>query len=311
MTGREPDYYAVLEVPPQADAATIRAAHKRLVRACHPDVNPGIDPSRIALVNAAFEVLSDPAQRKLYDVRRGKRGRRDTAADDPEVQDTRRRAARQAAQKDLLRQQQTERRAREAAERIKRKVRNEQDAAAAAERLRAHEERMAAERAQDPDRKERLRQQAEQAAAVAARQEQARQARLRQQTRQPIEKPSLTSPAFAMFRSSCWKTLRSPEFLADLGSPRSGSKGRWEALANGLRWQGEGREVVLLMRDLDWALQQLWVRGRISQYALTNRMGSRAEAGKAFFMTLRSLPFFEVRPDPWTLFLNRALWEAK
>lgn len=61
--------YATLGLHERCTAAQIRAAYRLLARQHHPDVNPG---SRDALaqtqaLNAAYEILSDPARRSTYD----------------------------------------------------------------------------------------------------------------------------------------------------------------------------------------------------------------------------------------------------
>lgn len=62
------DYYAILHVDPSAGADTIAAAYHRLMRKYHPDKNPSPDATRRAQeINAAYEVLSDPAKRAAYD----------------------------------------------------------------------------------------------------------------------------------------------------------------------------------------------------------------------------------------------------
>jgi curved DNA-binding protein CbpA len=61
--------YEVLEVSPNARDAVIKAAWRCLVQQCHPDRNAS-DPAadkRLALINQAYAVLSDPAQRARYD----------------------------------------------------------------------------------------------------------------------------------------------------------------------------------------------------------------------------------------------------
>ena len=63
------DHYAVLGVDRGADAATIKAAYRRLARQFHPDV-AGDDPeaeTRFKQVSHAYEVLSDPERRRRYD----------------------------------------------------------------------------------------------------------------------------------------------------------------------------------------------------------------------------------------------------
>lgn len=63
------DYYKLLGVDRAADDKAIRAAYRKLARKYHPDVNPG-DASaeeRFKEISEAYDVLSDPASRKLYD----------------------------------------------------------------------------------------------------------------------------------------------------------------------------------------------------------------------------------------------------
>lgn len=65
------DYYAVLQVDPRADPEIIEAAYRRLSRKYHPDVSADPEAShRMRELNAAYEVLSDPARRRAYDRRR-------------------------------------------------------------------------------------------------------------------------------------------------------------------------------------------------------------------------------------------------
>jgi molecular chaperone DnaJ len=69
------DYYEVLGVPRDADEETIRRAYVDAVRDCHPDVSDTPeDEARFRSLSQAYEVLSRPDSRELYD-RYGYRGR--------------------------------------------------------------------------------------------------------------------------------------------------------------------------------------------------------------------------------------------
>jgi molecular chaperone DnaJ len=63
------DFYAILGVPQDADAAEIKKAYRRLARQHHPDQNPGDTAAeqRFKDVGEANSVLSDPEQRREYD----------------------------------------------------------------------------------------------------------------------------------------------------------------------------------------------------------------------------------------------------
>ena len=80
VKGALPDYYAVLQVQPDADIEVISAAYRQLMKKYHPDVAGG-DPHQIAdhhrrskEINEAFGVLRDTRRRKQYDEARLLRG---------------------------------------------------------------------------------------------------------------------------------------------------------------------------------------------------------------------------------------------
>lgn len=63
------DYYEVLGVSRNADAAAIKKAYRKLAKKYHPDSNEGnaTAAERFKEVNEAYDVLSDEKKRKLYD----------------------------------------------------------------------------------------------------------------------------------------------------------------------------------------------------------------------------------------------------
>lgn len=63
------DFYQILGIPRSADAKDIKAAYRKLARKYHPDVNPNDKnaETRFKEVSEAYDVLSDPEKRKMYD----------------------------------------------------------------------------------------------------------------------------------------------------------------------------------------------------------------------------------------------------
>ncbi|MFQ6014753.1 MAG: DnaJ domain-containing protein [Anaerolineae bacterium] len=65
------NHYKTLQLRPNASAAEIGRAYRRLARQYHPDANPAAGKERAArqmrLLNEAYEVLRDPLKRATYD----------------------------------------------------------------------------------------------------------------------------------------------------------------------------------------------------------------------------------------------------
>jgi curved DNA-binding protein CbpA len=62
------DPYATLQVDRRAEPEVIAAAYRSLARKYHPDKNASqASTKRMQEINAAYEILSDPAKRRAYD----------------------------------------------------------------------------------------------------------------------------------------------------------------------------------------------------------------------------------------------------
>ena len=63
------DYYEVLGIGKQADEKEIKKAYRKLAKKYHPDMNPGDKAAeqKFKEVTEAYNVLSDPEKKKLYD----------------------------------------------------------------------------------------------------------------------------------------------------------------------------------------------------------------------------------------------------
>ncbi len=63
-----PDPYSTLQVDRRAEAEVIAAAYRSLARKYHPDKNASeTSTKRMQELNAAYEILGDPAKRRAYD----------------------------------------------------------------------------------------------------------------------------------------------------------------------------------------------------------------------------------------------------
>jgi len=62
------DYYSLLDIMPNATQEEVRQAYRRVARTCHPDISTAPDAEeRFKELNIAYEILADPAKRKVYD----------------------------------------------------------------------------------------------------------------------------------------------------------------------------------------------------------------------------------------------------
>ncbi|GAA5164638.1 DnaJ C-terminal domain-containing protein [Ornithinimicrobium tianjinense] len=72
----EKDFYAILGVPKDVDAKTLKKTYRKLARDWHPDSKPGDKAAeqKFKDIGEAYAVLSDPEQRKQYDAIRAMGG---------------------------------------------------------------------------------------------------------------------------------------------------------------------------------------------------------------------------------------------
>ena len=67
-TGSIPDLYAILKIKNDATTSEIKKQYRVLAKQSHPDKNPQADAKETMMqINQAYEILSDPQQRKEYD----------------------------------------------------------------------------------------------------------------------------------------------------------------------------------------------------------------------------------------------------
>jgi curved DNA-binding protein CbpA len=93
-----PDYYALLEVAPEAEHGIIRAAYLVLAKRYHPDAATAASPhndGKFHLITEAYEILRDPELRAQYDSDHA----RQKLAQLEKFEDARRRAREQAQRK--------------------------------------------------------------------------------------------------------------------------------------------------------------------------------------------------------------------
>ncbi len=65
---KEPDYYSILQIDPDASLEAVRSAYKRLALLTHPDLSGHpLANQQMQRLNEAFEVLSNPEKRAQYD----------------------------------------------------------------------------------------------------------------------------------------------------------------------------------------------------------------------------------------------------
>lgn len=67
------DYYGLLNIPKEASTEEIRTAYKKLALTYHPDRHLDVDNKseaqrKFSIITAAYETLSDPSKRSLYDL---------------------------------------------------------------------------------------------------------------------------------------------------------------------------------------------------------------------------------------------------
>lgn len=72
----EKDFYAILGVPKDVDAKTLKKTYRKLAREWHPDAKPGDQAAerKFKDIGEAYAVLSDPEQRQQYDAVRAMGG---------------------------------------------------------------------------------------------------------------------------------------------------------------------------------------------------------------------------------------------
>ena len=70
------NYYKLFEVPYDADISTLRSAFRKKAKSCHPDLFQHVSPEerknlqkKFVRLSQAYETLSDPKKRQIFDLR--------------------------------------------------------------------------------------------------------------------------------------------------------------------------------------------------------------------------------------------------
>ena len=70
------NYYKLFEIPNDADIDTLRSAFRKKAKSCHPDLFQHVShkerknlQKKFVRLTQAYETLTDPKKRKLYDLR--------------------------------------------------------------------------------------------------------------------------------------------------------------------------------------------------------------------------------------------------
>ena len=71
VAGKHQDHYEVLGVDPKSDTETIQQAYAKLVQKYDPGNGDSGDQEKLETVSLAFEVLSDAALRRGFDLLKG------------------------------------------------------------------------------------------------------------------------------------------------------------------------------------------------------------------------------------------------
>ena len=84
------DYYAILEISPQASDEEIKKVYRQLALKYHPDRNQGNPEAEIKIrqINAAYEILGNPETRRSYERLRFGGYKPGTEPSGPEAEDT-------------------------------------------------------------------------------------------------------------------------------------------------------------------------------------------------------------------------------